>query len=63
MLTENNDNDKSTKPVCMPLAYWSTQTTAAIQLLRPEQSTTDVYLPYISHANAAAKIIQQPYIN
>ena len=45
----------------MPLVYWSTQTTAAINLLRPEQSTNTVYLPYVSTANAAATIIQHAY--
>ena len=45
----------------MPLVYWSTQTTAAINLLRPEQPTTTVYLPYVSTANAAATIIQHAY--
>ena len=45
----------------MPLVYWSTQTTAAINLLRPEQPTTNVYLPYVSTANAAATIIQHAY--
>ena len=39
----------------------STQTTAAINLLRPEQPTTTVYLPYVSTANAAATIIQHAY--
>jgi len=52
---------ESTKPSCMPLVYWSTQTTAAINLLRPEQSTNTVYLPYVSTANAAATIIQHAY--
>jgi hypothetical protein len=51
---------ESTKPSCMPLVYWSTQTTAAINLLRPQQSTNTVYLPYVSTANAAALITQQP---
>ena len=45
----------------MPLVYWSTQTTAAINLLRPEQSTTTAYQPYVSTANAAATIIQHAY--
>ena len=45
----------------MPLVYWSTQTTAAINILRPEQSTNNVYLPYVSTANAAATIIQHAY--
>jgi len=52
---------ESTEPSCMPLVYWSTQTTAAINLLRPEQPTTTVYLPYVSTANAAATIIQHAY--
>ena len=52
---------ESTEPSCMPLVYWSTQTNAAINLLRPEQSTNTVYLPYISTANAAATIIQHAY--
>ena len=52
---------ESTEPSCMPLVYWSTQTTAAINLLRPEQSTNTVYLPYVSTANAAATIIQHAY--
>jgi len=30
-------------------------------LLRPEQPTTNVYLPYVSTANAAATIIQHAY--
>jgi hypothetical protein len=34
---------------------------AAINLLRPEQSTNTVYLPYVSTANAAATIIQRAY--
>jgi hypothetical protein len=34
---------------------------AAINLLRPEQSTNTVYLPYVSPANAAATIIQRAY--
>ena len=54
-------DDTSTDPVCMPLVYWSTQTTATINLLRPEQSTNTVYLPYISTATAAARIIQHAY--
>jgi hypothetical protein len=45
----------------MPLVYWSTQTTAAINILRPEQATNTLYLPYISTANAAATIIQHAY--
>ena len=45
----------------MPLVYWSTQTNTAINLLRPEQSTNTVYLPYVSTANAAATIIQHAY--
>jgi len=45
----------------MPLVYWSTQTTAAINLLRPDQSTNTVYLPYVSTANAAATILQHAY--
>jgi hypothetical protein len=45
----------------MPLVYWSTQTMAAINLLRPEQTTNTVYLPYVSTANAAATIIQHAY--
>jgi len=45
----------------MPLVYWSTQTTATINLLRPEQCTNTVYLPYVSPNNAAAKIIQHAY--
>ena len=52
---------ESTEPSCMPLVYWSTQTTAAINLLRPEQSTNTVCLPYVSTANAAATIIQHAY--
>ena len=52
---------ESTEPSCMPLVYWSTQTTAAITLLRPEQSTNTVCLPYVSTANAAATIIQHAY--
>ena len=52
---------ESTEPSCMPLVYWSTQTNAAINLLRPEQSTNNVYLPYVSTANAAATIIQHAY--
>ena len=52
---------ESTEPSCMPLVYWSTQTTAPINLLRPKQPTTTVYLPYVSTANAAAKIIQHAY--
>jgi hypothetical protein len=54
-------DDTSTDPVCMPLVYWSTQTTATINILRPEQSTNTVYLPYVSTANAAATIIQHAY--
>jgi len=54
-------DDTSTDPVCMPLVYWSTQTTATINLLRPKQSTNTVYLPYVSPANAAATIIQRAY--
>ena len=46
----------------MPLVYWSTQTMAAINLLRPEQTTKTVYLPYVSTANAAATIIQRAYV-
>jgi hypothetical protein len=46
----------------MPLVYWSTQTTAAINLLRPEQITNTIYLPYVSTANAAATIIQRAYV-
>ena len=34
---------------------------AAINLLRPEQPTNTVYLPYVSTANAAATIIQHAY--
>jgi hypothetical protein len=34
---------------------------AAINLLRPEQSTNTDYLPYVSTANAAATIIQHAY--
>jgi hypothetical protein len=45
----------------MPLVYWSTQTTATINLLRPKQSTNTVYLPYVSPANAAATIIKRAY--
>jgi len=45
----------------MPVVYWSTQTTAAINQLRPEQPTTTVYLPYVSTANATATIIQHAY--
>jgi hypothetical protein len=56
-----NFDETSTDPVCMPLVYWSTQTTATINLLRPEQSTNTVYLPYVSPANAAATIIQRAY--
>jgi len=52
---------ESTEPSCMPLVYWSTQTTAAINLLRPEQATNTLYLPYVSTANAAATIIQHAY--
>ena len=52
---------ESTEPSCMPLVYWSTQTNTAINLLRPEQSTNTVYLPYVSTANAAATIIQHAY--
>jgi flagellar capping protein FliD len=52
---------ESTEPSCMPLVYWSTQTNAAINLLRPEQPTNTVYLPYVSTANAAATIIQHAY--
>ena len=54
-------DEASTDPVCMPLVYWSTQTTAMINLLRPEQSTNTLYLPYISTANDAATIIQHAY--
>jgi hypothetical protein len=54
-------NTESTEPSCMPLVYWSTQTTAAINLLRPEQPTTTAYQPYVSTANAAATIIQHAY--
>jgi hypothetical protein len=54
-------DDTSTDPVCMPLVYWSTQTTATINLLRPKQSTNTVYLPYVSPANAAATIIKRAY--
>ena len=35
--------------------------TATINLLRPEQSTNNVYLPYVSTATAAAIIIQHAY--
>ena len=52
---------ESTEPSCMPLVYWSTQTNAAINLLRPEQPTTTAYQPYVSTSNAAATIIQHAY--
>jgi hypothetical protein len=35
---------------------------AAINLLRPEQITNTIYLPYVSTANAAATIIHRAYI-
>ena len=54
---------ESTEPSCMPLAYWSTQTSAAINLLRGQPTNNCVYLPYVSPATAAAKIIQHAYIN
>ncbi len=55
-------DDTSTEPVCMPLVYWSTQTTAAINRLRGQPTYNSVYLPYVSPATTAAKIIQRSYI-
>ena len=60
-ITFTDFDTESTEPSCMPLVYWSTQTNAAINLLRPEQPTTTAYQPYVSTSNAAATIIQHAY--